>query len=242
MIDQLPYLDSQIEPLIGNHLSSLLKSIDLIEQVSNEMLQALCEDVSGHNMFLALSTRIYNHLLAGQLLFRKGLSTDAIICLRSAVESIYLFQFLIQDKDRMVNWLSGTEYSPMTVRENLPRPDLTRNIYGELSNISHPNIDAVKTYAEVDHENVGVTFGPRIFVPATQFTFIQLMSATVMFLRMITTLLKAAKPQGKFDQYDETLERSDKIIDELIAKLAYGASSERLSAHYSNINNNQKNK
>ena len=220
MDDPLPYLDNQIEPLIGNHLDSLLRSIDLINEASDEMLQTLEGDITGHNMFLTLSARIYNHLLAGQLLFRKGLLTDAIGCLRNAVESIYLFVFLIQDKSRMEKWLSGTEYSPREVRKHSVRSELMKNVYGGFSKITHPNAGALKTYALIDRDAVGISFGPRIPKKATLFTFIQLLAASAMFLGTVVILLKAAKPEGMFDSYDKDLGDVEKIENDLQTELA----------------------
>jgi hypothetical protein len=211
----LPYLDGDIRQLTNSRLEYLIKAIELIERLSNRMLEKLSDDIPGNNLLLALSARIYNHLLAGQLLLRKGLLTDALTCGRSAFEVTCLFQFLLEDEQRMKSWLAGRRYSPAEVREKSAASKYIKEVYDVLSKAAHPNITALETYAIVDNSSVSVSFGPRLPRAAVIATFSHLIMTATTFLGMMTTLLRATGEQELTRESEEFLRDVYPILEEL---------------------------
>jgi hypothetical protein len=212
--------DDEIQPLINHHLSDLDRAIQLIQKVSLRMLEVLAEDITGHNVLLGIGARIHNHLLAGLVLFREGLLTDALVCDRSATESIFLFQFLIQDKSRMEKWLTGRKFSPSEVRKASVGSELMKNIYGHQSKITHPNLAALGTYALIDDSSISVSFGPRLPHIRTIATFFSLLQSATMFLRIVTTLLQATGENELSNLSEQALQSFDHVLDELEVKLS----------------------
>lgn len=88
-------------------------------------------------------SRLFNDCLAAYMLASRGLVLPAITLVRSAFEVVTQTVMFMEHPDLAASWLKGRRFAPKTVRARSKLAGANKAIYGRLSSIAHPNVDAV---------------------------------------------------------------------------------------------------
>lgn len=136
----------------------------------NEFLALLQEeDKSLHrNVRLVLSCRFFNHVYAGLILVESGLVADAVICERSALETLAAYRLLCLEPDRAEDYSKERFPKPVEVRKALEAAGYTheaeqiRSLYSGASGVTHVTRDSERFHVQWSSESDGALhFGGR---------------------------------------------------------------------------------
>jgi len=223
-------LDDEIDQLVNNRLRHISETPIIIELALTEILSAISQtDSSIQKVFLALGSRTYNHLLSAVTLFRVGLLTDAEACVRGALESMYLLEYLMQDEQRRQAWLDGKRFSPSRVRKALLGSDLREQRYGFLSERTHPNKAGLSTHAQLVAEKVFIAIGPSLPRTATILAFTHILETEWSFLRILTNGLRVVGDTKVYVVCARAADLLEELFPEFRAILANASHSQTKS-------------
>lgn len=93
---------------------------------------------------LALLSSVVQQVEAMRIILKRGLQPPFSVLNRSAFEAILLASYLSLNPEKAGEWLNGKHISMATVRKGLPYTDQLADIYGMLSETSHPNSASVR--------------------------------------------------------------------------------------------------
>lgn len=136
----LNHVIPQIAVAVGRDGEALFgDGIVLLEQVIDLLAR---EEPSASPFMIAcriLLARAHTHLLAGNLLIRRGFVVDATLSARATIETLWLLDYLHSEGHELQRWLRGDYISAARVRNALSDTALRHQIYDELCAQSHPN-------------------------------------------------------------------------------------------------------
>lgn len=133
---------------------------------------------------ILLCARLFNECFAGRLVIERGLVTQAIVLLRSALEITNLALLIMEDEAVALQWLKGGRISPRTVRSKSPSAAARKDLYQRLSDIGHPNRHAVPFYSAYvpERQAAAISYGGALRPRATGQIHVQFLFAQLVFL------------------------------------------------------------
>lgn len=90
---------------------------------------------------LLLAAALHHHCLSGLALVRSALFYDSVVCLRSAVETLFLFAYFVKEPEETEAWFyRQKQLSPGSVRKETSLPTAFSDLYREMCDYTHPNL------------------------------------------------------------------------------------------------------
>ena len=87
--------------------------------------------------------RLFSDSFAGYQLARQGLILQSAVLLRSAFEVTTQMILFLEREDVAEKWVKGEKIRPKDVRELTSMPETERELYKRLSDLAHPNYEAL---------------------------------------------------------------------------------------------------
>jgi len=116
------------------------------------------------NVKMVLSTRFFNHVYSALILVEKGLLSDAVICERSAVESLAGYKMICAEPELAEKYNTGKFPKPVEIRIKLEKlgyskeAENIRDIYKTASGITHLSRDHERFSINWETKNNGVLY------------------------------------------------------------------------------------
>lgn len=128
-------------------LAILFEALDLnSELISKLSTHEFTKDAYLNLSVTALAVNAINQLQAYRLCLLNGYLQPCVILGRSAYEIIVFANYLTQYPDKARNWFKGGKIKISDARKSMPAPldEMISDIYKQMSEMSHPNIESIK--------------------------------------------------------------------------------------------------
>lgn len=131
-----------------------------------------------------LLPRLFNECFAGYQLAKSGLALQAVEHCRTAHEILMQCILFLEDEEAASAWLGGKKLSPGAVRQKSEFAERHRELYGRLSDLTHPNFEALEMYSVEmpDGQGTAHAFGGGYFPKRGGQAILNLVAAELTFL------------------------------------------------------------
>lgn len=152
-------LVSSAEPSIEDAFAQFSEFLALLQEEDKSLQR---------NVRQILSCRFFNHVYAGLLLVEAGLVADAVVCQRSALETLAADRLLCLEPDRAEEYSNERFPRPVEVRKALEaagyahEAEQIRSLYSGASGVTHVTRDSERFHVQWHTESEGALhFGGR---------------------------------------------------------------------------------
>lgn len=159
-MERTDQVERELDHALGDYQDAVFNLLSMIPDGAWKLAQRGAPLSTIDKGALLHASRIFNNALGALILVRRGLIVEATTLARSAHEATEQAMLLFRRPELMKKWVSGRQFKPSQVREQLDENPVVRDMYSRLSEIVHANASTGNVHTlELPDSLLGVYFG-----------------------------------------------------------------------------------